>query len=197
MVGQNSENCEYNPWTWKDTLARIQYIDTIIEQIVSGAIILNAGLLSAFGALNIVLHSAELTPERVIIVQWAMTVVSIGGFTTNVILAKNLARQEYNRQWYFRIFPDKLPLMPHKEWLKKDISNNYSMDYMKQGDKIRKADQKRFLCWLGKTGPGYCASWFFLYSSSWRLFFPCLRVLVGAYRKYGLIISFLLVLFLI
>ena len=159
MAGQNSENCEYNPWTWKDTLARIQHIDTIIEKIVSGTILLNAGLLAAFSTLNTLYH-AGLATEYEISVRQAMIVVSIGGFITNVLLAKNLARQEYVRQWYFRIFPDKLPLMPHEEWLKKDISNNYCMDYMKQGDKIKKAESRKILCWLGKRRPGYCESWF-------------------------------------
>lgn len=121
MAGQNSENCEVDPWTWKDTLARIQYIDTIIEQIVSGAILLNSCLLAAFGALNIVLHSTGLHSEREIIVQLAIIAVCFGGIATNAILAKNLARQEYIRQWYFCIFPDnKLPLMPPDEWLPKD-----------------------------------------------------------------------------
>lgn len=160
-AGQNSENGEVDPWTWKDTLARLQYIDTIIEQTVSGAILLNSGLLAAFGALNLVLHSTGLLSEREIIVRWAMTVVCIGGIATNAILAKNLARQEYIRQWYFRIFPsDKLPLMPHNDWLEKNIPNNYTLDYPR--GIIEKADKRPFICKLGKKRPGYCEAWFYI-----------------------------------
>ena len=163
MAGQNSENGEVDPWTWKDTLARIQYIDKIIEQIVSGAILLNSCLLAAFGALNIVFHSTGLLSEREIIVQWAITVVCIGGIATNVILAINLARQEYIRQWYFCIFPDKkLPLMPDKDWLERDIINTYCMDYPKQEVIIEKAYKRLFICKLGNKVPGYCELWFYI-----------------------------------
>ena len=163
MAGQNSENCEVDPWTWRDTLARLQYIDKIIEQIVSGAILLNSCLLAAFGALNIVLHSTGLLSEREIIVQLAMIAVCFGGIATNAILAKNLARQEYIRQWYFRIFPgEKLPLMPDKNWLEKNITNTYCMDYPKQEGIIEKADKRLFICKQGKKGPGYCELWFYL-----------------------------------
>ncbi len=159
-AGQDSENCEYTTWTWRDTLSRIQHIDTIIEKIVSGAILLNAGLLAAFSTLNTIL--VRLPPEYAISVRWAMIGVSMGGFIINVLLAKNLARQEYFRQWYYRIFPDRLPLKPHKEWPEKNISNNYCMDYMKQGDEIKKAESRKILCWLGKRRPGYCESWFII-----------------------------------
>lgn len=174
MAGQNSENCEVDPWTWRDTLARLQYIDKIIEQIVSGAILLNSCLLAAFGALNIVLHSTGLLSEREIVVQLAMIAVCIGGIATNAILATNLARQEYIRQWYFHIFPEKkIPLMPAEKWLEQEVTTTYCMDYLKpeiikgKADKeggiiIKKAHKRLPICKLGNNVPGYCVLWFYL-----------------------------------
>lgn len=152
------QHYESSPWTWKDTLDRIRYIDTIISQIVLGAIPINAGLFTAFGALNILLHSEGLTYETKILFRWAMFFVSVGGLTINFTLAINLCRQEYIRQWYFRIFPSNLPLKPHEDWLNKDIPNDYNIS-PKQEDIIKKADKRLLFCKLGKKGPGFCISW--------------------------------------
>ena len=151
---------ESSQWTWKDTLERIQYIDTIINHIVSGAILLDTALFTAFGALILLLYSEESTNESKIMIQSALIIMSIGGLIINLSLAKNLSRQEYVRRWYFSIFPNNLPLEPHEKWLKEDITEEYNMD--SKTDIINKGDKNIRLCKLGKTGPGFCESWIYI-----------------------------------
>ena len=151
---------ESSQWTWKDTLERIQYIDTIINQIVSGAILLDTALFAAFGALILVFYSEESTNESKIIIQQVLIIMSIGGLIINLALAKNLSRQEYIRSWYFSIFPNNLPLKPHEEWLKEDITEDYNI-YPKP-DIINKVNKRIFICKLGKTWPGFCESWIYI-----------------------------------
>lgn len=146
-------------WTWKDTLKRIQHIDTIINQIVSGAILLDTALIAAFGALIVVLNYEGLTDESKRIIHYVLIVVCIGGFIINLVLAKSLSRQEYVSKWYFSIFPSNLPLEPHKQWFDRNIcKNEYNMD-KKQDMCIKKANKKNLICRLGKMRPGFCESW--------------------------------------
>lgn len=149
MGATNSTNTE-TKWSWRDALERLQYIDKIIRQIVSGAILINTFLLATYCALNAVYA------------YFAILIVSFFGIIINTALAMNLARQEYIRQWYFRLLPEnRFPVMPHKKWLEEDITNTYETDYLKRGDTIKKADE-RFLIWrLGKIR-GYCVLWFWV-----------------------------------
>jgi hypothetical protein len=64
-------------WTWDDTLKRLQYIDTIINQIVNGAILLNVGLFAAFGGLNILLNSAGFASENREVVRNVMILIQV------------------------------------------------------------------------------------------------------------------------
>ena len=127
-TAQNNESLQ---WTWKDTLDRIQYIDTIISQIVSGAVLFDTALLAVFGALYFVFYTQNLSDDGKMIVKLSSIIVSFLGFFINLMLALNLSRQEYNRQWYFHIIPDNLPLEPHEKWLECDVTQsikNYNME---------------------------------------------------------------------
>lgn len=94
-------------WTWKDSLQRLQYIDTIINQIVHSAILLNFNFFAAFGFLQLQKEKFEI----VISVRDASVIVAFFGLVINLFLAKSLARQEHIRKWYFSHLKN-LPIMP-------------------------------------------------------------------------------------
>lgn len=116
---ENTANCNgFEKWTWKDALNRLQYIDQIIDQIVQGATLFNGALLTIFAALCTLSFSNGLSPLQISIIDYAILGVCVIGFIFNIIIAWDLARQEYIRQWYFSLLPnDKIPLFPPKEWL--------------------------------------------------------------------------------
>jgi hypothetical protein len=97
------------------------------------------------------------------------------GFSTNLLAALNLARQEYIRQWYFTLLPSSVvPFMPEDAWfpytfmgaLKKSVSVTdiqiNSTDYLSH-IKVKPAHKRLLLCWLGKNEPGYCKTFFILF----------------------------------
>jgi len=53
--------------------------------------------------------------------------------------------------------------MPHKNWLKEDITSDFNIDYPKKGEIIKKAEKKGLrILKLGKWGPGYCQTWIYI-----------------------------------
>jgi uncharacterized protein YacL len=81
-------------WTWRDTLARLQHIDRIIETIVTRAIALNVGLLAAFFSI------AELSSGDS---KWLLlfsVIVAVLAIIINRILARQLARQDCIHKFY-------------------------------------------------------------------------------------------------
>jgi hypothetical protein len=149
-------------WTWKDTIDRFHQMDTVIHQIVYSAILIDTILFTSFGALNYLLYSQVSPHTNENAVRWATTVIACGGFVINLLLAKSIARQEYIRQWYFRIFPENLPLMPPVGWLNKDIPNVYCIDCLEPNAVIKKADKKLLILKLGEIWPGYCETWIYI-----------------------------------
>ena len=156
-IKNNTPKKTGHQWTWKDTLERIQYIDTIINQVVTGAILLDTALFAAFGALILVFYSPDSTIDSTIMIKRVLIIMTIGGLLINLALIKNLSRQEYVRRWYFSIFPDNLPLEPHEKWLKEDITTDYNMDLKLH--KIEKCNTMIPYCKLGKLRPGFCETW--------------------------------------
>lgn len=145
-------------WTWRDTLNRIQHIDTIINMDATLAIALSVGIITASFFIMHYLKDALL----------ALFLLGLG-FSVNLILVKDLARQEYIRKWYFSIFPSPpqsipqeeseamryiFPIMPHEHWLKRDIDNRYSMEEPKPAI-IKKPTEYRYILAAGKMKPGH------------------------------------------
>jgi hypothetical protein len=151
-------------WTWKDTLSRIQYIDTIINHIVSNAILINTILFTLFAVLHYVLHNKEMINYSEIAIRCVNTIICLLGFSINLFLAKILARQEYIRKWYFENFPKSIPLIPSSEWLKtgdkiNGLESNTKIDRI---ENIEKLEKRRWLLKLGDIGPGYCETWIYI-----------------------------------
>lgn len=154
------QNSECFQWTWKNSLDRIQYIDTIIAQIVSGAVLFNSALLAVFGSLCYIFYTSGLPNESKMIVRKAMLIVSLLVFSINLILALILSRQEYIRQWYFHIIPDNIPLTPHEKWLEREITSDIKdYDMKPKPASIKQCGSRINICRVGKWWRGYCESW--------------------------------------
>ncbi len=81
-------------WTWRDTLARLQHIDKIIETIVTRAIALNVGLLAAFFSI------VELSHGDSWLLLLFLAIVSVLAFGINCILILQLYRQDCIHKFY-------------------------------------------------------------------------------------------------
>ena len=166
MDGEEQKK-EIERWTWKDALDRLHHIDEVINTIVSCGIALAVGIFGAIGGL-LALILSESTSGHVTVVQGALLAVVIGGSVINLFLAWELSRQEWIRQWYFRLFPQELPpLTPperidNSDWINCNIPNKYWMEEPKQ-DPIKKCKRKRkHICSLGSKSLGYCVMWFYI-----------------------------------
>jgi len=167
-------------------LERLEHIDDVINQTVSGGLPIATFIWGIVGALFIFYYSKQtLTQEQVIAVHSFMTLFSLGGAAITFIVAMNLSRQEYLHEWYMycRNFPlnfgnGEIPIKPDPKWqpLKDDDQNGHQE---KRGDhrstnesrtaksvvkKIAcacnsKNKTRRMICWLGKAAPGYCVIW--------------------------------------
>jgi len=119
-------NSQKDIWTWRDTLKRIQYVDNIIAQIVKDALTINTFLLTIFAAL--VAFKSFIGGQIIVFLVSAIVISSIGTIL-NYFMARSLARQEYYRQWYFALFPAKLPLNPPENWLPNECNENVGLIY--------------------------------------------------------------------
>jgi hypothetical protein len=108
-------------WTWRDTLARLQHIDKIIETIVTRAIALNVGLLAAFFSI------VELSPGNSKSLLIFLIIISVLAIIINGILALQLARQQCIHHFYFIELKNKNKLkhlLPHKYRKKYENTEN-------------------------------------------------------------------------
>ncbi|TQD28356.1 hypothetical protein [Methanolobus vulcani] len=132
MVDSSNEEMFSNEWirkwTWRDTLDRIQYIDTIIAQIVKDTILLNTVFFAIYGSLFYSYCSLNSSSSSQNMLLLGMVIISMAMILLNGMSSFNLALQENARQWYFHIFPVSFPLFDPPKWLDKDVDDIYKMD---------------------------------------------------------------------
>jgi len=124
-------------WTWRDTLARLQHIDKIIETIVTRAIALNVGLLAALTAI------IKLSPSGNSL--WILLFLAIAGLVINIICALQLARQECIRRFYFN-----------------NLENEGKGQYILPSKYREKTKRDVCWCWWGDK-IRYCEAWIYLF----------------------------------
>jgi purine-cytosine permease-like protein len=129
-------------WTWRDTLARLQHIDKIVETIVTRAIALNVGLIAVIAAI-ITGNSSRF--------ESLLPYLAIPVFIINIILAFQLARQQCIHQFYFK-------KLRAEEKLEHLLPPEYRTKYEKEIEK--NTDKSNGICSLGKMP--YVITWIVL-----------------------------------
>jgi hypothetical protein len=160
-------------WTWRDTLARLQHIDKIIETIVTRAIALNVGLLAAIAA---IITSAPSGSESL------LPYLALAAFIINIIFALQLARQQCLHHFYFKE-------LGKKEKLGHLLPLKYRKKYEKEIE--RNTDKSNGLCCTIGIIP-YCEMWICL------LIIMCFLFIVLFLRDFlPAVVSFLFIVFIV
>lgn len=117
-------NYKFEPWTWKETLWRLQYINKVMDGIVRGGILFNAGLLLLFLVLSSLLYSKGMTLGQIRIFHTSLVVSGLIGIVVNLFIFLSIARQQYMLKWYFALLPeDKFPFEPNEKWIPENFRN--------------------------------------------------------------------------
>jgi hypothetical protein len=167
-------------------LERLEHIDDVINQTVSGGLPIATFIWGIVGALFVFYYSKQsLTQGQIVAAHSFITLFSLGGAAITFIVAMNLSRQEYLHEWYLycRNFPSKIganeiPIKPDPKWQPfKDDDQNRGLEKRRDNRSTNesrtaksvikkiactcnsKNRTRRLICWLGKVAPGYCVIW--------------------------------------
>ena len=155
-------------WAWADILKRLEYIDSVINQIVRDGIVISTGILAVTGTIFIFL--GQHTQKNLFLI---IAIVCFIGAIISLLLIFNLSRQEHIRQWYFHLLkkyeqegkgnPD---ILPQKDWCPDDASTK-NWCFVK----------KIVVCNISSMAAkwGYCTLWITLFFLL-MIIFSCLAI---------------------